>query len=350
MRRALVLLISAAILVASCGDDGSSDADSPTELTLVTHDSFAISEDVLAEFTAETGIEVEILPSGDAGAALNQSILTKGDPLGDVFFGVDNSFLTRATDAGIFVPYESAELANVPEEFQLDPTDELTPIDYGDVCINFDKAWFAESGLMTLPETLEDLTKPEFRDLLVVENPATSSPGLAFLLATIAEYGEDDWQDYWSRLRDNGVQVVDGWDEAFNGEFSGGEGGGDRPLVVSYASSPPVTVYFSDPPPSEAPIGTMLGSCFRQVEFAGILDGTEHEEAAGQFIDFMLSQRFQEDVPLNMFVFPVRDGVTLPQVFVDFADVPDDPYELPPNEIGEQRDTWIDEWTDTVLR
>jgi thiamine transport system substrate-binding protein len=348
MRRLLrpfVVSVVVALIAAACSN-GSSDGDT---ITLVTHDSFNVSDEVLEAFTDETGIEVEVLPAGDAGATLNQAILTKDDPLGDVIFGIDNTFLSRALDEDILVPYESPELAQVPAEFQLDSEHRATPVDYGDVCINFDKAYFAERDL-GVPETFDDLTAPEYRGLLVAENPATSSPGLAFLMATIAEFGEDGWQDYWEALRANGVQVVSGWEEAYNGEFTAGEGQGDKPLVVSYASSPPAAVFFSEPQPDESPIGTMLASCFRQIEFVGILDGTSKEEEAQELVDFMLSEQFQADIPLNMFVFPVREGVELPDVFVEFADVPDESLELPPEDIGENREAWIREWTDIVLR
>jgi thiamine transport system substrate-binding protein len=338
-------LVAVALVAGACDGGG----DGKDTLTLVTHDSFAVSDDVLAEFERRAGVEVDVLEAGDAGAAVNQAVLTADDPLGDVFFGVDNTFLTRATDAGIFVRYESPELASVPDEYELDPQHRLTPVDHGDVCINYDKAYFAERGL-PVPQTLDDLTRPEYEGLLVAENPATSSPGLAFVLATIATFGEEGWRDYWTGLRANDVKVVSGWEEAYNGEFSAGEGKGDRPLVVSYASSPPATVFFSDPQPTESPIGTQLASCFSQVEFVGILEGTDNERAARQLVDFMLSPRFQEDIPLNMFVFPVRDGVMLPDVFVRFADVPPEPLSLPPDEIGESRERWIGEWTDTVLR
>jgi thiamine transport system substrate-binding protein len=344
-----ILLFVVVVLVCSataCDSDGSGN---DKTLRLVTHDSFAVSDDVLAEFTDQTGFEVKVVAAGDAGAALNQAILTKDDPLGDVFFGVDNTFLTRATEAGIFVPYESPELANVPSQYQLDPKHRLTPVDHGDVCINFDKAYFASNGV-TAPQSLDDLTRPEYAGLLVTENPATSSPGLAFVLASIAQFGEDGWRDYWEQLRANDLEVVEGWEQAYNGEFTAGEGQGDKPLVVSYASSPPAAVFFSDPQPAESPIGTVLASCFNQIEFAGILKGTDNEQAARKLVDFMLSTRFQEDIPLNMFVFPVRDGVTLPDVFVRFADLPPEPLDLPPDEIGENRDRWIEEWTDTVLR
>jgi thiamine transport system substrate-binding protein len=318
-------------------------------LTLVTHDSFAVSKPVLRAFTRATGIKVRVLPSGDAGVALNQAILTKDDPVGDVLFGVDNTFLSRALDEGVFERYRSPELDHVPAAYQLDHTDHATPIDHGDVCVNDDKRWYAEHGIDP-PTTLDDLTKPEYRGQLVVENPATSSPGLAFLLATIARYGEDGWRPYWERLRANDVKVVSGWEQAFNGDFSAGENQGDRPLVVSYASSPPAAVYFADPQPSVAPIGTVLDTCFAQTEFVGILRGTEHRREARRLVDFMLSRRFQEDVPLQMFVFPIRDDARLPPIFTKFAEVATDPASLPPRTIGDHREQWIDEWTDTVLR
>jgi thiamine transport system substrate-binding protein len=324
-------------------------ASEPTTITLVTHDSFAVSKSVLAGFTKQTGIKVRILQSGDAGSALNQAILTKDHPLGDVFFGVDNTFLTRALDADVFARYAPAALSEVPVEYQLDPSRRLTPIDHGDVCINYDKKWFADQDL-PVPETLDDLVKPAYKGLLVVENPATSSPGLAFQLATIAKYGDDGWRDYWSKLRANDVKVDDGWESAYNGDFTQGANRGTYPLVVSYASSPPAAVYYSKPRPQTSPIGTMLDSCFRQVEFAGVIAGSENAAAARKLVDYMLSARFQEDIPLQMFVFPVREGTKLPAVFGKFADVPPDALTVPAADIGAHRDEWIEQWTDTVLR
>jgi thiamine transport system substrate-binding protein len=351
-RRSAALLASGSILAgllaagaapARAGDDG------PT-ITLMTHDSFAVSKPVLRSFTERTGIDVEILQAGDAGVALNQAILSKDDPLGDVFFGVDNTLMGRALEAGIFVRYSPRALARVPDSVQLDPRHRLTPIDTGDVCINYDKEYFAERDL-AVPETLEDLARPEYEGLLVAENPATSSPGLAFLLASVAEFGEGGWRDYWQRLRANGIEIVDGWEQAYNEEFSGSAAGeGDHPLVVSYASSPPAEVVFADPRPEQAPTAALLSTCFRQIEFAGILRGSEHVRAARRLVDFMLSRRFQEDMPLQMFVYPVRDGALLPPAFVEHARVAPDPLSLPPEQIAANRDDWIAQWTDTVLR
>lgn len=325
----------------------------PRTLTLMTHDSFAVSEEVIAAFEADNDVEVVVLPSGDAGSALNQAILARDNPLADLFYGVDNTFLSRAIEAEIFETYESPGLTAVPDAFELDPEHRLLPVNYGDVCLNYDVEYFFGRGI-PVPERLQDLTEPAYAGLLVVENPATSSPGLAFLLATIDTFGtEGDYTylDYWSDLRDNDVLVTSGWEEAYYGQFSV-SGEGDRPLVVSYASSPPAEVIFADPPTDEAPSASIVapGMCFRQVEFVGILRGTENRALAESFVDFMLSEQFQADIPLNMFVFPANENVPLPDAFVQYAQVPDQPAVLDPASIGAQREAWIEAWTEVVLR
>jgi thiamine transport system substrate-binding protein len=356
MRRvhALAFALSLLVVAAMVAGPVAASASAPgragnTTITLMTHDSFNVSKKVMREFTKKTGVTVKVLPSGDAGAAVNQAILTKDNPLGDVFFGVDNTLLSRALDEGIFIPYKSPELASISKDLQLDPRNRVTPVDTGDVCVNFDRKYFADKKL-TVPQTLDDLTKPEYKGLLVVENPATSSPGLAFLLASVSKFGPAGWRAYWEKLRDNGVKVVDGWEQAYNTEFSGSAGKGDYPLVVSYATSPPAEVVGAEKQPQEPPTGALLDTCFRQIEFVGILKGTTHEKAAKEFVDFMLSDRFQQDMPLRMYVFPARDGTKLPSVFVKYAKVAPRPFSLPPEEIARNRDQWIDQWTSTVLR
>jgi len=330
----------------ACGGGG----ESPTDVVLVTHDSFVVSEDVKKVFENETGLKLRILQTGDAGETLTKALLTAGNPQGDVLFGVDNTLLSRALEDDVFEPYESPALAAVDARLVLDPEHRVTPIDHGEVCLNVDKAWFAEHGIAP-PRSLDDLDGPLYRKLLVVENPATSSPGLAFLLATIARYGEGGWQGYWRRLRDNDVLVVDGWEEAYTVRFSGAAGSrGDRPIVVSYASSPPAEVIFRTPRPTTAPTAVVEDSCFRQIEFAGVLRGARNEEGAQTLVDYMLSTRFQEDIPLSMFVFPVNREAKLPPEFVKFAVVPASPLDLPPAEIEANRDDWIKEWTDIVVR
>jgi thiamine transport system substrate-binding protein len=344
----LVILLSLALTPTQAED-------APVTLTLVTHDSFAVSEDVLAKFEANSGIKVETLRSGDAGTMVNQAILSKENPLGDVLYGVDNTFLSRALDADLFEPYESPLLKDVPDEFKLDPDNRVTPVDFGDVCLNYDVSYFEDKKL-PLPETLSDLTKPEYKSLLAVENPATSSPGLAFLMATVAQFGSEGnytYLDFWSDLVKNDVYISDNWSDAYYNEFSGSSGSqGTRPLVVSYASSPPVEVYFMETPPETAPTGSIVadGMCFRQIEFVGILRGTEKEQAAQQFVDFMLSREFQEDMPLQMFVFPVNPEAELPDIFTMYASIPEKPVLMDMADIDANRETWINEWTQTVLR
>ncbi|MEJ5255123.1 MAG: thiamine ABC transporter substrate-binding protein [Acidimicrobiales bacterium] len=346
LRLRLVMLALGALLVAGCGSSGPSEgerASRPTAVRLLTHDSFSVSDSVLAEFEQRTGIKVEIVKGGDAVEVVNQAILTRGNPQGDVLFGVDNNLLTRVLDEGLFQPYESPGLADVDPTYVLDRGHRLTPIDVGDVCVNYDRAFFRAKGL-PVPETMEDLADPRYRDLLVVENPATSTPGLAFLLATRAVFG-DGWLDYWRALKANGVTVADGWEQAYYSVFSGGSGEGDRPLVVSYASSPAAEV--SDPsiPVDDAPTGFVPATCYRQIEFAGILEGAAHPEAARQLIDFLLSVPFQQDVPLRMFVYPVNRSATLPEAFTKFAALVPQPLALPPEEVAANRDRWIGEWT-----
>jgi len=347
MRYAFVLTAIVAVLAAGCG--GSGDA-GPGEVVLVTHDSFAISQGVRRSFERESGLRLRILQAGDAGEALNRALLTAGDPEGDVFFGVDNNLLTRALEGELFDPYESPGLEEVDERYRLDDEHRVTPVDHGEVCLNVDRGWFAERRLEP-PRSLEDVARPRYRNLLVVENPATSTPGLAFLLATIARYGENGWKPYWTRLREGGVLVTDGWEEAYTVRFSGSAASkGKRPIVVSYASSPAAEVVFAGKPLAQAPTSVIESSCFRQVELAGVLRGARNEEGARKLIDFLLSPTFQRDVPLSMFVFPVRRGVQLPPAFRKHAVIVASPLDLPPAKIGANRDRWIREWTDIVLR
>jgi thiamine transport system substrate-binding protein len=358
MKRTSTLVFMFAILLSACqlpatpaSPAGSAPAPAgPRTLTVMTHDSFSASEDVVKAFEQANDAKVTFIKSGDAGAALNKAILTKDAPLADVFYGVDNTFLSRAVEAGIFEPYASPALADIPAEFKLDPENGALPVDYGDVCINYDKAYFAEHNL-PVPATLEDLFKPAYKGLLVVENPATSSPGLAFLLATIAHFGPENYIGYWKQLRVNGLVVVDGWETAYYTNFSASSGRGPQPMVVSYASSPPAEVVFSNPPLTDSPTASIVGPdmCFRQIEFVGILRGTQNRDLAEKWVDFMLSTRFQEDMPLQMFVYPVNPSAKLPEAYVKYAQVPTKPATMSPDEIDRNRDTWIANWTEAVL-
>lgn len=334
------LMVVIGLGVVACAD--TQQTDTPETLQLIAHDSFAdgVNETTFAGFTEETGIEVEVIAAGDTGALVNQAVLTKDNPLADVLFGVDDTFLSRALDEEIFVPYAAEDIENLDQTL-LDSDDRVTPISYGDVCFNYDKEWF-ETSSTPLPDDLDDLAVDTYAELVTVEHPATSSPGLAFMLATIDIYGEDGWLAWWETMRDAGVNVVNDWDTAYYADFT--RYGGATPIVMSYASSPPAEVIFAEEPLDEAPTGVIEAGCYRQVEFAGILDGSDYPESAGALIDFLIAEDFQESIPLTWFVFPANQNAALPQEFVDYTTVPADPTRLDSAYIAENRDVWIDEW------
>lgn len=347
-------LVALALVAAACGTGGDGQQQSaPTSVRLITHDSFDLSPEVLAAFEQRTGITVELLAGGDAVSVVNQAILTAGNPVADVLFGIDNNQLAAAFKAGVFEPYTPADIGTLRPGVT-DGTDGLvTPVDVGDVCVNYDREWFAERQLAP-PQTLEDLVDPAYADLLVVQNPASSSPGLAFLLATVAAFGADGFEGYWEQLVDNGVEVTEGWEQAYYDGFSGGSGEGDRPLVVSYATSPPAEVFYAetydpDALPEVGPTGVAVDTCYRQVEYAGILAGSSNLEAARQLVDFLISTEVQADLPLTMFVEPARADVELPAVFVAYAAEPGELWSLTPDEVAAGRDGWVSQWRRVVL-
>ncbi len=338
-----LLLIFAAIFISACTPKG------PDTFTVMTHDSFAISEEVLSTFQEQHNIEVQFIEAGDTGTAVNKAVLAKDKPLADVFYGVDNTFLSRALEEGIFEVYASPLLEDIPDEFKLDPENRALPVDFGDVCLNYEVAYFKDSGQVP-PESLEDLLQPEYAGLLAVENPATSSPGLAFLFATISHFGEDGYLEFWQGLVENDVKVVNDWETAYYSEFS--QWGGTHPIVVSYGSSPPFEVIFAEEPIEEPPTAAVTGpgSCFRQIEFVGILVGSPNRDLAEKWIDFMLSPTFQEDIPLQMYVFPVNTKAELNDTFQRYLAIPDEPASLSPADIAAHREEWINAWTEVVLR
>jgi len=329
-----------ALLVVSCSTNRAGD---PESITLIAHDSFAeaVTEETFRAFTDDTGIEVDVIAGGDAGAMVTQAVLTSGNPIADVIFGVDDTFLSRALEGGIFAEHQSTLIDSVPSSLQLGPSNLVTPISFGDVCLNYDKAWF-ENTQIRVPTRLDDLRAGLYAEHLAVEHPATSSPGLAFMLATIVEFGEEGWLDFWQDLKEHGVRVAPDWNTAYYADFT--RYGGDSSIVVSYASSPPAEVIFADEPLDEAPTGVIESGCYRQTEFAGVLEGTEHAVAAGKLVDFMLSVEFQRTIPLNWFVFPANADADLPPEFVEFTLIPDSPAQLDPSLIAANRETWIQQW------
>ncbi len=352
LARVLAPLAALALAAAGCstiGDDssggGPDDATKPTRVVLVTHESFSLPKPLIKEFEQQSGLDLVIRATGDAGILTNKLVLTKEDPLGDVAFGVDNTFASRALDAGVFAAYDAA-LPDGAEQYRLpgDDAHDLTPVDNGSVCVNVDDTWFADHDLAP-PRTLDDLIDPAYRGLFVTPGAATSSPGMAFLLTTIAAYGEDGWQDYWTKLMDNDVKLTAGWSDAYEVDFTQGGGHGDRPIVLSYDSSPAFTVSGG-----RSSTSALLDTCFRQVEYAGVLDGAANPDGAEQLVDFLLSPEVQAALPESMYVFPVDSAVELPKEWARFAKQPSDPYQVDPAAIGEHRDEWLRDWSDITSR
>ncbi len=345
--RTTIALVSLSVIALFASACGTSDDSAPDRLVLLAYDSFTPPETAFDLFTAETGIKVDIARGGDAGELIAKAALTAGNPEGDVLWGVDNTLLSRALDADVFDPYVST-VHPLRGELVTAGAGAVTPVDFGDVCINIDDGVLAERNLAA-PASLDDLIDPTYRGLLVVSDASTSSPGLAFVLATIDRFGEDGWADYWRALIANDVLVVSGWSDAYYTAFT--RYGGDRPLVLSYASSPPAEMIFADPPlpdGSRAPTSVMIDSCFRQIEFAGVLRGTKHLEEARRLVDHLVSVDFQQTLPESLFVFPSNSDAELPSSFLQHAPVVTDPSTMDASRIAEGRAGWVEEWLTLV--
>lgn len=339
-----VALATVSALASACSlSGGSADTKQTPTVTLVTHDSFLAPQDVLDAFEKQSGIKISVLKQGDAGALTNKLVLTKANPIGDVAYGVDSTFASRALSEGVFEPYTSPEADRGPQLYAIDPEHRLSAVDIGDVCVNVDTGYFTNKGIAA-PTSYEDLADPKYKDLLVAEDPATASPGLAFLLGTIAKFGEAGWKDYWTKLKANGLKVDSGWEEAYTKDFSGSSGKGPRPIVVSYASSPAAEVGDDGKPRTKA----LLDTCYRQVEYAGVLAGGKQVESARKVVDFLLSQQFQVTVATNMYVYPTRQGVDLPGGWAQVAPLPQKPQTLPADQVQAGREKWIGEWRTLV--
>jgi len=350
-RRAPVLALASVLTLGSLsacslvggGDDES--ADGAETVVLLTHDSFSLPDDLVAAFEEENGVDLEIRQPGDAGAVVTEIGLNPDDAGADVVFGVDTTFASRLLDADALETWDG-ELPAGAEAFRLDDDARLVPVDNGNVCVNVDTAWFAEQGIPE-PETLDDLATPTYAPLFVTPGPVDSSPGLAFLLTTVAAYGEDGWQDYWTRLVDNGAKVVDGWSDAYYVDFTAAGENPTRPIVTSYDSSPAATVTEDG---SATTTRALLDTCFTQVEYAGVLRGADNPVGADALVSWLLSADVQEALPTSMYVYPVADDAALPEEWAAFTERPTDPFTLPTDEIAENREAWIGAWRDVVAR
>jgi thiamine transport system substrate-binding protein len=325
------------------GQDGDQ-ATATSEVVLATHDSWYVPDGLVRRFERQTGYHLTVVTNGDAGQLTNKLVLTKGAPIADAAVGIDPTFASRAVDAGVLAPYTPEKLPPSAADHALQGAgaDLLTPVDWGDVCVNVDDAWFDEHDLAP-PRSFEDLADPAYRDLFVTPAASTSSPGFAFLAATVGEFGVNGWQDYWRALMANGTRITSGWSDAYEVDFTAGGGDGDRPIVLSYASSPPFTIPKGGRRPTTR---ALLDTCFRQVEYAGVLDGARNPDGAEALVDFLTQPAFQRALPDSMYVFPVDDRVPLPPLWAKWAEPAPHPVEVAPEEIARSRDDWLRTWSD----
>ena len=315
MKKALLIATSAILVLSGCTATEQSNV-----VTLVAHDSFAISDESIADFEKQSGFKLEILRAGDAGSVTNRLVLTKDSPIGDVVFGIDNTFRGLADENNLI-------------------EGSLEEVTYSDVCFNYDRAWF-ESNSVTPPAAWRDLVLPEYEGLTVVSNPLTSSPGLAFLTSTVGAFGEDGFESFWQQMKDNEVKVAAGWEEAYFTEFSGSSGAGNYPIVLSYSSSPAAEIREDGKSQTVA----VLEECFRQVEYVGVLAGAKNLAGAQALVDFLLAEPFQSTVPGLMYVYPVNPYASVPAEWAEFGTAAT-------STIGEDldiaanRSSWQDKWS-----
>jgi len=292
-------------------------APAPKAVAVASHDSFVIPDNLINQFKTETGFYLEGgAKLGDAGTLANKLVLTKAVPVADVVFGIDNTFAGVATANGII-------------------DGELVPIDYADVCFNYDKQWFANKGI-TPPASWRQLTEPQYKGLTVLENPTTSSTGLAFLFSTIAALGEEGWPSWWAQLEANEVKVAAGWEDAYYIDFSGSSGHGQYPIVLSYSSSPADEI--DDDGLSRTV--SLNSECFRQIEYAGVLKNAKNPEGARAFIKFMQGKDFQSALPEANYVYPIVKGIKLPDAWARFAKPADSFVDVSKLDFDANRKAW----------
>lgn len=343
-RRALLMGASATTIGLTLAACGSGDAGSGSTVTVVTHDSFHVPDDLVAAFEKDTGYTLSIVPSGDAGELVNKLILTKDAPLGDAVFGIDNSFASRALDEGVIDTAATVALPDGAQQYVVDDVPALAPVDFGEVCVNVDTAWFEAAGL-TPPATFEDLLKPEHKDQFVAINPTTSSTGLSFLLATIGHFGADGFAAYWTDLVANGARIDEGWTDAYYTDFTAGGEGGAYPIVVSYSSSPAATLTEDG---SASTTAALPATATRQVEYAGVLAGAANPEGGKAFVEWMLSAEVQSSIPDLMYMYPVHPEATLSEEIQRFGAVSETPIVVDAAQIAANREAWLATWTEAV--
>lgn len=312
------------------------------EVVVMSYDSLEFPQEMIDRFHEQTGYDLQFQQVGDAGELTNKLVLTKDNPMGDVAFGVDNISLYRAVKAGALSEDAPPTPSNL-KTFPVEGAPGAVAFDYGDVCVNYDKAWFSNHDLQP-PANLDDLKDPRYRDLLVTMNPTSSSPGLAFMAATIAQYG-DNWVDYWKQLSNNGVKITRGWTEAFNVDYSAGEGKGAYPLMVSYSSSP---AWSANDDLTDSSTAAILDTCFRQVEYMAQIQGAANPEGAQAFMKFMLEPEQQQILAQTNYMWPVNPDAEIPPALEKFGPLAPNPHQIDSQTIADNQAQWLRQWAEVV--
>lgn len=334
MKRILLAVATAALLMPA--------VQAQTEVRLAVHKSFSLPKDAFAAFERANDAKVSVIKAGSGNELVNKLVLSRAQPIADAVYGLDNTTVLKAKEGGILAaaqPSSAAVTAALPH---------AAAVDTGYIAVNYDKAWFAKNKL-PLPQSLEDLAKPQYKDLLAMPNPGLSSTGLGFLLANIQGMGEKQAFDWWAKMRANGVKVTKDWSEAYYTEFS--RNGGSRPLVVGYASSPAAEVHYGKGKFDTPPTGVLFlkGGVFRQVEGAAVLNGAKQPALAAKLVQYLQSASVQKAVPTEMWVYPAVKNTPLPDVF-KHARAPqhsDNPSEAA---IAKNQRRWVSQWIRVVLK
>jgi thiamine transport system substrate-binding protein len=304
-----------------------------SSLTVYTYESMGWIEDsVIPEFENMYGVDVKVIKLGDGGNVLSRIKLENKNPKADVVIGLDQSLTVDAVKNDLLIPYKPINASNIENQNIIFNQDfSVTPYDYGAIAIIYDP-----ERLNTTPKTFEDLTKMD--KSLIIQDPRSSSTGQAFLLWTIAAYG-DDWKDFWKDLKSAILTVTTGWTDSFS-KFEAGE----APMMVSYATDGAYSYEYYKSTKYKALIPEEGG--YVQIEGAGIVKGTKNEELAKRFIEFLLMDEFQREVPLNQWMFPVTN-VELPESY-EYSLKPEKILTIESEEIADNLDKWLNEWEEIM--
>lgn len=329
-------------------------------LKILTYDIAAFSDDMLTNFTEQTGFAVELVYTDDAGGILEIMLQTQGSPQVDLAVGLDNTYLQTALDFCLLT-VNNVDTSNVdPNVMALYDGPKAVPFDQGHVCLNYDES-VVDGENLTEPQTLWNLTESQWTDKTVFPSPLTSSPGRAFMVATI-DYFENDLDpnttafDWWKAMADNGATFTSGWTEAYEIHYSGGYGAwvdghlGDAAMTVSYCHSPGVEAYYGGNWTSSTSL-VLPRATFHQVEYGGLVNGGGNQEAANAFLTFLLSEDINRNMPENNLMQSVLNNATWPEEegYRYHTDLPTLNANITTERIGQEMDDWLMAWTNATV-